>query len=151
MKKLNATLMLLVIALLLVGCERQVKVNGTAMEPTFKNNDIINVDFTYYISNTPKRGDIVLLKTGDNEIVIKRVIGLPSEKLEIKDNKVYINDAELKEDYIKDGLYNSLVEQTKWDIPEKSVFVMGDNRKTSKDSRDYGTISYDKILGKFIN
>ena len=84
------------------------------------------------------------------ESYIKRVIGLPRDHIEIKDGKVYINDAELDEPYLQSDVttnvglnqYHDLV------VPENCVFVMGDNRDHSKDSRAFGCIPLDKIEGK---
>lgn len=81
---------------------------------------------------------------------IKRVIGLPGEHVEIKDGKVYINGEELEENYLSenvvtestDGAFTDLV------VPEGTVFVMGDNRGASSDSRRFGCIPYDKIESK---
>lgn len=81
---------------------------------------------------------------------IKRVIGLPGEHVQIKDGKVYINGKELEENYLSenvvtestDGVFTDLV------VPEGTVFVMGDNRGASSDSRRFGCIPYDKIESK---
>ena len=83
---------------------------------------------------------------------IKRVIGLPGEHIEIKNGKVYINGNELKEEYLSNtvktesmgGAYTDLI------VPENTVFVMGDNRSGSSDSRVFGCIPYDKIEGKVV-
>jgi len=83
---------------------------------------------------------------------IKRVIGLPGEHVEIKENKVYINGKELKEDYLQDDVVTKDEGGQFIDIivPEKSVFVMGDNRSHSADSRRFGCIPYNKIEGKVV-
>ncbi len=81
---------------------------------------------------------------------IKRVIALPGEHLEIKDGKVYINGEELKEDYLVEGVITDSSSGAFYDIivPEGTVFVMGDNRQHSSDSRRFGCIPYDKIESK---
>ena len=81
---------------------------------------------------------------------IKRVIALPGEHLEIKDGKVYINGEELEENYLQENVTTESMEGSFYDIvvPEGTVFVMGDNRSGSSDSRMFGCIPYEKIEGK---
>ena len=83
---------------------------------------------------------------------IKRVIGLPGEHVEIKDGKVYINGNELKENYLSDTVKTESMDGDFFDIivPQNTVFVMGDNRSGSSDSRIFGCIPYEKIEGKVI-
>ena len=83
---------------------------------------------------------------------IKRVIGLPGEHIQIKDGKVYINGEELQEDYLPEGTQTLASGGQFIDIivPEETVFVMGDNRGNSGDSRVFGCIPYDKIEGKVV-
>lgn len=81
---------------------------------------------------------------------IKRVIALPGEHLEIKDGKVYINGEELEEGYLQENVTTESMEGAFFDIvvPEGTIFVMGDNRSGSSDSRMFGCIPYEKIEGK---
>ena len=84
---------------------------------------------------------------------IKRVIGLPGEHVQIKDGKVYINGEELQEDYLPEGVITDAGRGGKFldiVVPEKSIFVMGDNRGNSGDSRMFGCIPYNKIEGKVV-
>ncbi len=83
---------------------------------------------------------------------IKRVIALPGEHLEIKDGKVYINGNELKEEYLSDTVKTENMDGAFYDlvVPEGTVFVMGDNRSGSSDSRMFGCIPYSKIEGKVV-
>ena len=83
---------------------------------------------------------------------IKRVIGLPGDKVQIKDGKVYINDQELEEDYLQDNVETNSLDGNFIDIivPEGCVFVMGDNRPNSVDSRRFGCIPLEKIESKVI-
>lgn len=83
---------------------------------------------------------------------IKRVIALPGEHLEIKDGKVYINGNVLKEEYLDDTVKTDNMEGAFYDlvVPEGTVFVMGDNRSGSSDSRMFGCIPYEKIEGKVV-
>lgn len=115
---------------------------------------------TAYWFNEPERGDIVIFKFPDNEeeTFVKRVIGLPGEKVVIKDAKIYINDSEepLKEDYLPEEWVNTNGSDVplEYQVPEDSYFVLGDNRNYSKDAR-YWTNTYvhkDKIIAeaKFV-
>lgn len=83
---------------------------------------------------------------------IKRVIALPGEHIQIKDGKVYINGEELQEDYLQDGVktYSENGQFIDLIVPEGTVFVMGDNRGNSGDSRMFGCIPYEKIEGKVV-
>lgn len=82
---------------------------------------------------------------------IKRVIGLPGEHVQIKDGKVFINGELLKENYLKEGLYTTEGgEYTDVIVPQDCIFVMGDNRSASMDSRSFGCIPISKIEGKVL-
>ena len=83
---------------------------------------------------------------------IKRVIALPGEHLEIKDGSVYINGKKLNEEYLSDSVVTESMSENLYDIiiPENCVFVMGDNRSGSSDSRIFGCIPFDKIEGKVV-
>jgi signal peptidase I len=95
----------------------------------------------------PQRGDIVVLEPvrGDGEKLVKRVIGLSGEKIEVRDNQVYINDNPLNEPYLKEQMLGTYGPQI---VPENNLFVMGDNRNNSSDSRAFGFVPYDKFVGK---
>lgn len=119
-----------------------VQVEGRSMAPTLEDNQILLL--SKYKKNY-KRFDIVVIDDG-NEKLIKRIIGLPGETLEVKDNQLYIDGKYVKEDFehddTKDFVYND-----KKEIPEGYYFVMGDNRDNSMDSRVFGAFSKDQILG----
>ncbi len=123
-----------------------IRVDGPSMEDTLKNGDIL---FLNKLDKTIKRFDIVVIYKSDIRL-IKRVIGLPGESIEYKDNELYIN-GELIEDValIRTGDF-TLHELYNIDkIPEGYYFVMGDNRTVSKDSRyyDIGLIKRSEIAG----
>lgn len=84
------------------------------------------------------------------ESYIKRVIGLPGEHLQIKDGKVYINEKELQEPYLQDKVITDSYEGVFTDlvVPQNCIFVMGDNRENSSDSRRFGCIPFEKLEGK---
>ena len=136
-----------IIALLIthfVG-ERTV-VLSQSMEPNLHENQQLIVDKLSYRFRTPERGEIVTLEVEDSEIpYIKRVVGLPGETLEIRNNRLLIDGEVLSEPYLAD-----VVQQNYGPIhiPEGHVFVMGDNRSYSRDSRIIGTIPIEHITSR---
>lgn len=106
-----------------------------------------------YKTHKPKRGDVVIFKFPDDETgktnYIKRVIGLPGETVNIVDGVVYIDGKELKEDYLKEKPQGSF---GPYEVPEKSYFVMGDNRNNSSDARFWENtyVTEDKIIAKAV-
>lgn len=122
-----------------------------SMEKTIMTGDDLFVNRLPYLFSDPKRFDIVVFKYPDNEklLYIKRVIGLPGEKVEIKDGKVYINDASepLKEDFVNG---EPLGDYGPYYVPDNCYFVMGDNRNNSQDSRFWRNtfVNKKKIIGK---
>ena len=127
-----------------------------SMEKTIIPEDrMIGLRTAYWFSN-PERGDIVIFKFPDDEseTFVKRVIGLPGEKVVIKDAKIYINDSEepLKEDYLPEEWTNTNGSDTplEYNVPQDSYFVLGDNRNLSRDAR-FWTNTYvkkSKIIAK---
>jgi len=122
-------------------------VQGASMEPNFSNGDYLLVDEITYKFKSPARGEVIVFRNPRNEaeFYIKRVIGLPGEKVDIKSNKVFINDVELKEEYLPEGLkFNG---DSSFDLNSDEYFVMGDNRPQSYDSRSWGPLKQDEIIG----
>ena len=125
------------------------------MEPTFHDGEYILTDKISYRLGLPKRGDIVVFKSpGDANVdFIKRIVGLPGERLKIKGGKVYINNQVLDESaYLDPSVYTGpesyLAENTEVTIPSGQYFCMGDNRTQSSDSRDFGPVTPDEFIGK---
>jgi signal peptidase I len=125
-----------------------------SMRPTIKVDDRVIFNKNAYKNNSPKRGDVIvfnatpkLVELGYTERFIKRIIGLPGEVIRLKNNKVYINGKAVKEKYIsKFPDY----EEKSFIVPANQYFVMGDDRNNSLDSRFWGYISPDFIIGKMI-
>lgn len=140
---------ILIVVLFRTFIATPVRVDGSSMYPTLKNGDILILN---KLSQNYKRFDIVVVKSNNTKLV-KRIIGLPGESIEYKDNLLYINgevidDVALEEteDFDLESLYGIKK------IPDGYYFVMGDNRDGSSDSRDYriGLIKKENILGKTI-
>jgi signal peptidase I len=128
-------------------------VNQSSMDPTLHEGQMLVISKINYFVGSPQRGQIVVLKDDyQNKLLIKRVVGLPGETVELKDGKVYINDAELSPDYTAAPTYPYSQDQYKWTLPEGEYFVMGDNRTHSRDSRasDVGMIDRKKIVGEAV-
>lgn len=125
----------------------KIVVPSESMFPTIKINDQIFVTKIYDTSKI-KRGDIIVFYSDElNELLIKRVIGLPGEKVEIKDDgSVFINGTKIDEPYVK----NTSNQTGSFNVPEGHFLFLGDNRSNSRDSRywDNPYISKDKIKGK---
>ncbi|MGL5150566.1 MAG: signal peptidase I [Clostridium sp.] len=125
-------------------------VDGVSMEGTLHDSDKLLVSKKSYSDSIPKYKDIIIIKhkTDIHDFIVKRVIGLPGQTIEIKNNEVFIDGNKLEEDYIKEEIKNCSDMIVK--IPENTVFVMGDNRNNSGDSRDIGVIPIEKIEGKVV-
>lgn len=127
------------------------RVYGTSMIPTYHEGNIVLVDKVFYKHSEPKRNDIIVVDYKDTNLnetfIIKRVIGISGDHIEIKDNELYLNGELLEEDYIKDVMVN--VEDMVVDVPKGKVFVMGDNRNNSLDSRKLGYFDFEEdVIGK---
>ncbi len=122
-------------------------VDGPSMEPTLQDAEHLFLNKFVYRFGPPKRGDIVVFRPprGGTKDFIKRVVGLPGETLEIRLGRVYINQQPIDEPYVRKDV---LSEYSKITIPPGHVFVMGDNRPNSHDSRAFGTVPIDLIRGK---
>lgn len=141
---------ILVIAVYVVGLQQIV---GPSMTPTLRNGDIVILDKLSYRFSEIKRDDIVALYYADTKFLVKRVVGLPGETVEFKDNKLYINGKYYEEKYLGDDIVTdnfSLEELNYTTIPDDMYLVLGDNRGDSMDSRDsdVGLISKKDIYGK---
>ena len=125
-----------------------VVVKGDSMNPTFQNKDIAISSIISYHKHKPKRGDVVIVQSEQlHEKIIKRVIGVEGDTIEVKDGVLYRNDKRVKEAYIKEKMEGT-VAKTK--IDKNHVYVMGDNRNNSADSRVLGAFTLDDVKGKVV-
>lgn len=135
----------IIIALFITRIVIFTTVIGHSMHPTYNDKDIIIVNV---LNKKPKNGDIVIFKLNNhNEDLIKRVMAIEGDYLEIREGQIYINNTKIDEPYIKSkwnyGNYSGT-------IPKGYMYVMGDNRDASYDSRDIGLININSIKGKVI-
>jgi signal peptidase I len=146
-----AILILSLASILISGCLKNIstmKVEGTAMNPSFRDGDRIFVEKE---TDTIRRGDIVIFHYPKDraKLFIKRVIGLPGEIVIIRDGRVFINDQELEEPYVDQTYNQSRGNFPPIEVSDRRYFVLGDNRDNSSDSRSWGTVKEELIVGKY--
>ncbi len=137
-------------------------VPSSSMETSIKKGDHVLVWKFLYNKKIPvfkksffagipiKRNDIIVFKLENkDEDYIKRIIGLPGDEILFKNNQVFVNGILLKETYVNNR-YNISYFNAVYKVPEKRIFVMGDNRNNSRDSREFGFINIDNIIGKLF-
>ncbi|EYE88926.1 signal peptidase [Fervidicella metallireducens AeB] len=127
-----------------------IQVSGTSMVPTLHDSDRVAVEKISLYNDNLKHGEIIIFDPGSKGrgIYIKRIIGLPGDEVEISDGCVYVNGKKLVEDYLKPGTFTEGDQKLK--VPNDSIFVLGDNREVSEDSRYIGPIPIKNIKGHAI-
>lgn len=133
------------------------QVRGASMEPNFYDGEYILTDKISYRFKQPQRGDVIVFKSPKNPDVdyIKRIIGLPGESITITNGHIGINQYQLDEisylpSDVKVNPGSFTTEDKSFKIPPNEYFVMGDNRPRSSDSREWGTVSKNDIIGKSL-
>jgi signal peptidase I len=127
-------------------------VDGPSMEPTFYTGQFVLVSRLNYIIVPPQRGQLVVfhLPSNNDQDYLKRVIGLPSETVEMRDERLYINGQLLNESYIATACDNIHCPDGIWQLGTDEYFVVGDNRNNSNDSRYFGAITRQMLVGQVI-
>ena len=126
----------------------RVRVDGFSMRPTLEDGEFVLVNKMSYRFGEFSRGDIIVFHFPVNpaEDLVKRVIGLPGDHVLVQNNQVFVNGQLLNEPYIAQSpLYSG-----EWTIADGNLFVLGDNRNNSNDSKDWGLLPQEKVVGKAI-
>lgn len=144
-------IIIIIVVLIRTFIVTPVIVSGNSMKPNLNNGELLLVRKIGYNEKTIKRFDIVVIKE-DNDEIIKRIIGMPGEHISYKNNKLYVNDKLVSEDYVHLTTDDFNLEEicTCSIIPDGKYLVLGDNRPISKDSRVIGLIDIDDIIGEAI-
>lgn len=153
MKKKNLLIFIFIIVLILITEEllknivfEIVVTRGSSMEPTIAHGDHILINRLAYRSMKPQRGDIIAFRVGW-KILLKRIIGLPGDVIELKNNSLYCNGKLIKKCKHLQFSNKKMHSIKVWD---RHLFVMGDNEEHSIDSRDFGTILFEDVIGKAV-
>jgi len=139
-----------IIALLIhVFLAQATRVYGQSMEPNLHTNQRLVIEKLSYHFHGPRRGDVIVIRDpgGSPELLIKRVIGLPGERITVAEGRVYVDGSLLDEPYLTQPTQGT---GRSWVVPPLHVFVMGDNRSASRDSRIFGPVPLDQILGHAV-
>jgi len=147
----------LVISLILFGLinfvSARIRVESVSMKETLLPGNFVLVNrLAYHVGDFTtgniKRGDVVVFDPpfAAPEPYIKRVIGLPGETVTIQDGRIYIDNVLMQESYIQ----NKFSSNGSWEVPLGDIFVMGDNRSNSSDSRSWGSVPQENIIGKAL-
>lgn len=137
----------IVLYLIIQTLTQRIKVESSSMNPTLFANDYVVVNRLAYKFGQPHRGDIIVFKYPPDPTqipYIKRVIGLPGDQIKIENGKVYVNGIALNEPYLNEITKG----KGEWTVPPGNLFVMGDNRNNSSDSRSWGWVPLGNVIGK---
>ncbi|MGB7340560.1 MAG: signal peptidase I [Phototrophicaceae bacterium] len=129
-------------------------VDGRSMQQTFQDAERLIVSRVHYLITTPDRGDIIVFNSVDvsdpNVMLIKRVIGLPGDTVQFIDQNTYINGVQINEPYINEMCSTSRCPDKEVVLGEDEYFVMGDNRNNSRDSRVFGAVPIENVVGRVV-
>jgi signal peptidase I len=146
----NLALQLAILALLIAAFfVRLPQVSGLSMEPHIRSGEYVVINTFAYRFGAPQRGEIVAFRHDDDArgVFIKRVIGLPGDRIRIDRGQVYLNGVKLEEPYVRHRDDRSFGETT---VPPLSAYVLGDNRGESEDSRFFGPVGDDRLIGRAV-
>ena len=123
------------------------RVEGLSMEPNLHNDQRLIIEKLSYRFSQPQRGDIVVLKLPDRPgpPLIKRVIGLPGEVIDVREGRIYVDGQLFQEPYLNQLTFSS---HTREVVPDDCYFVLGDNRGYSSDSRSFGMVHKEYLVGR---
>ena len=167
----NLFIPFVILILFVAGCSHSVSIvqseasllkftiRGDSMEPTLKNGDLVELDFGFYQNNPIQRNDLIAFKLKTvRKPYVKRVVALPGDKIEFQDGELFINDRRQVEDFLNSEIYIFSTEDLKIisrtlnasnnTVPSNSYFVLSDNRIRKEDSRKFGFLPRQRIIGK---
>jgi signal peptidase I len=153
LRELLETLVLVVTIYALVNlATARFIVEGNSMLPNFETGQFLIVSRINYLLGQPERGDVVVFHypQDPSSDFIKRVIGVPGDMIEMRNQRVYVNAAELDEPYIREQCNPTSCPNETWEVPLGSIFVMGDNRNQSRDSRAFGMVENRFLVGEAL-
>ena len=147
----NLALALMILLFIILFLIQPVRVEGTSMEPQLVDQERVFVNKMAYRFSPIRRGDVVVFHAPEEagKSYIKRVIGLPGETVQIVDGRVYLNGRPLAEPYVP-PLFFDRTSHPPVIVPEDHVFVLGDHRNVSNDSRHWGVLPHDNVFGKAV-
>lgn len=130
-------------------------VDGRSMEPNFVNGQRLVISRVHYWLGDPERGDIIVFNSpkprSENEsALVKRLIGLPGDTIEFIDQQLYINGQLVNEPYISEPCSKYRCEDEVWHLGSDEYFMMGDNRNVSNDSRAFGPVPQENVVGEVL-
>lgn len=145
----EVVLLVLMIAAIQFLLPRSV-VKGHSMEPNIEDGQRLAASPVPYIFGSPQRGDIVMLHPVevDGQNLVKRVIGLPNEFIQLEDGQLFVDGELIAEDYLPTICTNC--RDGEWQLGENEYFIVGDNRSSSYDSRNYGAIQSEVIMARVL-
>ena len=143
-----------VFTLLQLALPRSV-VHGRSMEPSFQEGERLVISRINYLFGDPQRGDIIVFESPekrkpDEAPLIKRVIGIPGDVIEFRDQQLFRNGILIEEPYINEPCSTFQCKSEVWELGPDQYFMMGDNRNHSNDSRDFGIVPRENIIGEAL-
>lgn len=129
-------------------------IDGPSMQPNFHAGEFLVVSRLSYLFDQPAQGDIVVFEAPgarpDDPPLIKRLIGLPGDTVEVRNTQVYVNGEALDEPYINEPCSQSMCRNAVWELGDNEYFFMGDNRNNSRDSRRFGPVTREHVVGEAL-
>lgn len=144
---LEIVLISLILFVSINAVSARIRVESVSMQQTLYAGNFVVVNKMSYKFGQPNRGDIIVFRyppDPSQDPYIKRVIGLPGESVKITDDRVYINGIRISEPYLSVQTQHG----GEWTVPQDALFVMGDNRNNSSDSRSWGVVPLENVIGK---
>ncbi len=145
---IETVVMAVLIFVLINGVSVRIRVDGTSMEPNLHSGEYVVVNKLAYQLGQPHLGDVIVFHfPGDpQQEYIKRVIGVPGDRIQVMNGRVLVNGNPIPEPYVAaEPAY-----QGNWTVPPANLFVLGDNRNNSSDSHSWGTVPLNYVVGKAV-